>query len=160
MSPEVQSRLGHALRVWLSLAVALAAIPTYLAIRDRRFVHWLNTDSVQVTATVITYNRPLLIYSYAIGQRNYEGRVKTATPFNRGDEFEVFVSASHPWMSSIRKPPLVFQVGQTFGMVALIALVLLVCILASWWDDRSILSGNSAPRNSPAREFPEPPARG
>ena len=160
MSPEFQSRLAHKFRVWLFLVVLLAAIPTFLTIRDWRFVHWMNTDSVRTTATAITYDHPALKYSYTISQRSFEGSEKTATPFNPGDKFDVFVSASHPWMSSLAKPPLTFEDGGYFVMgLALAVLVPSIALLASLREEKSASSGRSALPNNHGGEFPKPPPR-
>ena len=158
MSPEVQSRLVHAFRVWLFWVVVLAAIPAFLTIHDRRVIHWLNTDSVKTTATVISYNSPLLKYSYTIGQRSYEDKVKVPTPFNPGDKFDVFVSASHPWISSIGKPPIAFEGGGYLAWFVL-AVVLPFIVLLVHLREEEVASLRRPPRIVRGGEV-QPPVRG
>jgi hypothetical protein len=123
--------------VWLFFVAALAAIPSYLAIRDWRFVHWLNTDAKQTTATVTAYDRPLLKYSYTVDQRDYAGRVKTSRQFEQGEKFDAFVSSSHPWMSSLGRPPLSFEGGGYLAVVIGVAVLALIPILAALRDKKS-----------------------
>jgi hypothetical protein len=135
----------------------LAAIPAFLAIHDWRVVHWLNTDSVKTTATVVSYNSPLLKYSYTVGQRSYEDKVKVPTPFNPGDKFDVFVSASHPSVSSIGKPPITFEGGGYLAWFVLAVVLPFIVLLAHLREEE--VATNSASRDKPAGEFTKPPAR-
>jgi hypothetical protein len=142
------------------LVVLFAAIPVYLSVRDWRFVHWMNADSLQTTATVVTYDRPLLKYSYTVGQRRFEGSVKTSTWFQTGDKFDVFFSTSHPWMSSIQRPPLSFDdAGYLATGLFIAVLIPTIALIASLREEKSVSSGNKAPRENRAGEFPTPPAR-
>ncbi len=101
-----RERLSHALLVWVGFSAALSSLPVVLAVRESRVAHWLNYDGGEITATVTEVHRPLVKYSYRVGAREYAGKVKMSPVPEVGDKLAVFVSASHPWISSLGRPPI------------------------------------------------------
>src|SRR5690348_1551712 len=130
MSSVTKDKLIRALAVWLLFSAALSAIPAGLAIQNWRFIHWLNADGQQALAAVLSYDRPVLRYSYSADGKEYSGRVKTSRQLEVGDKFEVYFSASHPWMSGLGKPPLSFEGGGYVACILGLSLLVLIPVVS------------------------------
>ena len=121
-----KERLLQAFLTWLVLSAAISAIPLCITLHDWRHIYWLNTDGKQAVATVTAVDPPLHKYAFTVGRSEYTGRVKL--PRDRsmevGDKFEVFYSTSHPWISSLGKPPLEFK-----GWGFLVTCCLFICLV-------------------------------
>jgi hypothetical protein len=136
MLSVTKDQLSHALVVWLFFSAALSAIPVYLMVHDQRKIHWLNTDGTQATATVMAYDHPLLKYLYQVNGHEYTGRVKTSHEYDVGEKFDVFFSASHPWISSIGRPPLHFEGGGLVPICLGMSMVVLIAVIASLRNEK------------------------
>jgi hypothetical protein len=137
MSSVTKNKLFRALAVWLFFSTALSAIPTYLAIQHWRLIHWLNADGRQATATVTSYDRPVLKYSYTADGKEFTGRLKTSRQYGVGDKLDVFFSYSHPWISSLGRPPLSSEGGGYVAVVFGLSLLVLIPVVLSLRNEKA-----------------------